>query len=485
MAAEFDYVRTETAKLLRREEGKEKTVTELLWGDRVRVLEKQRGDGRGVTRVRARGMEGLVDNDALGGNSLLEIYFIDVGQGDGVLVRTPTHRHVLVDGGFIRRKQPTKRNAADFVDWKFARDYQMNTIDLDAVVASHCDADHYGGLWDLLNPDEVEELDIRETPRVKAFYHAGVGWWTDGTEGNRSLGPAKNGLLTRLLSDRESIAPRNRGLRPQGEWGKFLGCVHALGAQCDVQYLGWQHPGGYMPGFEPRDGDAAIRVLAPVDEGDGEGRRLPYLGSDSQTTNGHSIMLRVDYGRARILLTGDLNAASQRRILEAYRGHRHELAADVVKGCHHGSDDCSYEFLAAVNAGCTIISSGDDESHAHPRPAIVAASAQTGFTRVAEDRLVTPLVYSTEISRSYRLADASRIVAKNEDGTEVRVDIERATVRMGSGEGAVERAMKDTRLVSGVVYGLVNVRTDGNTILCATLNEQKKKWEIETFESRF
>jgi hypothetical protein len=36
-----------------------------------------------------------------------------------------------------------------------------------------------------------------------------------------------------------------------------------------------------------------------------------------------------------------------------------------------------------------------------------------------------------------------------------------------------------------LVYGLVNVRTDGNTILCATLNEGKSKWEIKKFNSRF
>lgn len=486
MADATDYVRTHTARLFRRSRTEEETVAELLWGDGVKVLPKKAGDGRGTTRVRARGHEGLVQSDALGGKSLLEVYFIDVGQGDGVLVRTPDDRHVLIDGGWVRRKQPTKRNAADFVDWKFAKDYGADTIALDAVVASHCDADHYGGLWDLLNPDETDELDIKRVPEVEAFYHAGVGWWTAGAEGDRSLGPRKNGYLTRLLSDRHSIAPKKRGLRPQGEWAKFLECVYNLGESCDVQYLGWRVEGGYMPGFAPADGEASIRVLAPVDDGEGAARRLPYLqNSDSKTTNGHSILLRVDYGRARILLTGDLNSASQRRILDAYRGQRQELAADVVKGCHHGSDDVSYEFLAAVNAGCTIISSGDDESHAHPRPAVVAASAQTGFTRIADDRLVTPLVYSTEISRSYKLTQASKILITNADGSTTSVDADDAKLRLGSGRSGSERPAADAHFVQGVVYGLVNVRTDGETILCATLNEQKKKWEIETFESRF
>jgi hypothetical protein len=32
---------------------------------------------------------------------------------------------------------------------------------------------------------------------------------------------------------------------------------------------------------------------------------------------------------------------------------------------------------------------------------------------------------------------------------------------------------------------LVNVRTDGHRILCATRNEEDHTWDIETFDSRF
>jgi len=39
--------------------------------------------------------------------------------------------------------------------------------------------------------------------------------------------------------------------------------------------------------------------------------------------------------------------------------------------------------------------------------------------------------------------------------------------------------------VAGLIYGLVNVRTDGETILCATLNEKDNTWQIKRFTSRF
>src|SRR5690606_14150164 len=129
---------------------REKKIFDLLWGDEVLLLEPP-ADGAARVRVRARGWIGWLDADVpLDGPPLLELYFIDVGQGDGVLIRTPDGRHVLIDGGYTRGKSPTGKSAADFVDWKFFEDYACTRITLDAMIASHCDADHYGGLWDLL-----------------------------------------------------------------------------------------------------------------------------------------------------------------------------------------------------------------------------------------------------------------------------------------------------------------------------------------------
>ncbi|MFP6584105.1 MAG: hypothetical protein VCD00_16325 [Candidatus Hydrogenedentota bacterium] len=73
---------------------------ELLWGDQVKVI----GNGRKASeaKIRARGRTGYVKKSALGGDPLLEVYFIDVGQGDGVLILTPDRRHILIDGGWPR-----------------------------------------------------------------------------------------------------------------------------------------------------------------------------------------------------------------------------------------------------------------------------------------------------------------------------------------------------------------------------------------------
>lgn len=97
-----------------------KVAAHLLWGDRLELVEP----GTPRSKVRARGCNRTfcVDNDALKGKALLEFYFIDVGQGDGILIVTPERKHILIDGGYPRAKQNTGKSAADFVDWKFHDD---------------------------------------------------------------------------------------------------------------------------------------------------------------------------------------------------------------------------------------------------------------------------------------------------------------------------------------------------------------------------
>lgn len=479
MTDEIRYVQAYTAPLYAEASGSGRRM-DLLWGDRALVLDRS---GARV-RVRARGAQGYVDPAHLGEQSLLEVYFIDVGQGDGVLIRTPDHRHILVDGGYTRTKQQTGKSAADFVDWKFVKDYGGERIVLDAMISSHCDADHYGGLWDLLEPAQRAELDALGTD-VRAFYHAGVSWWSD--DGRRGLGPSKEQRLLRLLEGKTSLRQALKAdaqPRLQGEWAAFLKCIAASG--CSVRRL--SDRSGYVPGFRPGQGAATLRVLGPVEPEKG---RLYDLGSDSQNTNGNSLVLRLDYGSARIMLTGDLNRKAHRRLLDAYANRREAFACDVAKSCHHGSDDVSYEFLAAMRPSATIISSGDSEQHAHPRPAVVSASAVTGHVQVEGDALRTPLIYSTEISRSFRVGrmdalslDGKRLDAAALARTNARVGYKEVNAGDLRASGGTRR-LAGSYVVTGIVYGLVNVRTDGKRVLCAAMNEKKRSWDWAVFDARF
>jgi beta-lactamase superfamily II metal-dependent hydrolase len=488
-----DFVSADETKLSwTSDDGNESGAIYLLWGDRVEVLESNGAN----TKVRARGVTGLVKSAHLGGKPLLELYFIDVGQGDGVLIRTPDQRNLLIDGGFPRAQQATGKNAADFVDWKFVKDDGRKTIQLDAMIASHNDQDHYGGLSDLLSEDlaDTEELNAIDVT-VEAFYHAGLSWWE--APSGRTLGPTgKQGgasYWTRLLGDRQAVGQATGGgASPQlaGEWREFFARVHATkrkdGQPTPIARL--SQTVTHLPGFAPAPGKVAIRVLAPVEATVAGSPALKrFAGAESKQTNGHSVLLRLDYGRARILLTGDLNAAAQRALLDEYKGRLQELECDVAKACHHGSEDVSYRFLQAMRPAVTVISSGDNEGHDHPRPNIVAASATTGFLQLDGDELVSPLVYSTELARSVDLGRVTKlIVGSGAEAKDVKGDaLGVAKIEAKAGSRKFSRRANRARVLTRVIYGLVNVRTDGDRILCATRNEGKPDWQIRAIQSRF
>lgn len=64
----------------------------------------------------------------------LHLYFLDVGQGDGILIVTPAGRQVLIDGGAQRERLLTELGAV--MPWW--------DRSLDLVIATHPDQDHMG-----------------------------------------------------------------------------------------------------------------------------------------------------------------------------------------------------------------------------------------------------------------------------------------------------------------------------------------------------
>ena len=80
-------------------------------------------------------------------NQNLTISFIDVGQGDSILIILPNTRTLLIDGG--------EREASDKV-LATLQEYGLSHIDV--VVATHPHTDHYGGLIDVIRNVEVGQV---------------------------------------------------------------------------------------------------------------------------------------------------------------------------------------------------------------------------------------------------------------------------------------------------------------------------------------
>lgn len=82
-----------------------------------------------------------------GSDGRVHIYFLDVGQGDAVFIKTTKGRQILVDGGPDRTVLRRLGEVMPFYD----RSINM-------VVATHPDADHLAGLIDVLKSYRVETI---------------------------------------------------------------------------------------------------------------------------------------------------------------------------------------------------------------------------------------------------------------------------------------------------------------------------------------
>ena len=241
----------------------------------------------------------------------LHVTFLDVGQGDAILIQTPDGKHLLVDGG----PDPTLLPAA------LGRRLYPWQRSLDLVALTHPDEDHLAGLVPVAQGYRLGlVVDTRlphDTPTSQAWLGALAP--TDAQYAIRSTGPASR-----------VICPTRGALLDLGA-GVFLEVLH--------------------PGDAPLAGTA----------------------SDS---NNNGLVLRLTWGRASFLLTGDLEAEGEAALL---RQEGLELGATVLKVAHHGSvNGTTLRFLEAVHPQLAVISVGAGNRFGHPAPEVLRRLEQAG-----------------------------------------------------------------------------------------------------------
>lgn len=462
-----------------------KTVATLLWGDPL--VEVQRVADR--VQVRARRQLGWLPAACVGDVGLLELYVIDVGQGDGVLMRTP-HDNAwhLIDAGVRAADQMTQKGAANFLRWKFIDELKLPAVKLANVVLTHPDADHFGGIIDVLAGTLPDGRTFGV--EVQNFWHPGMARFKDGEKlgakrADTSTTPMLNpglGIKPAGTFITELVDGKTHFKTPQRAFATEYAALAKLVGAVPKKVKRLEHHVTWLPGYAPAPGQAAIRVLGPVVEKlAGGGKGLRVFNSESVTRNGHSIMLRVDYGAARVLLTGDSNTASQKLLLSCQAAS--EFSADVAKGCHHGSDDIDLNFVRAMAARATVISSGDNEDYAHPRPRVLGACGRYGRDSLAPDgEVLPPLLYSTELARSVGLSFAKQARTVAEPAVLFKPEELEAGFGSNVTQGRYKRLSR-LPMATDLVYGLVNVRSDGQRILLGYMKEGGSDFDIQVFRA--
>lgn len=116
-----------------------------------------------------------------------------------------------------------------------------------------------------------------------------------------------------------------------------------------------------IPRFQVRAGQrinldrqTRLRILAP-------GPNL--LAGTSADTNNNSLVCMLEYGRTRMLFTGDLQEEGEALLL----ARANDLRADVLTAAHHGSRNGTGDaLLDAVRPHIVVISAKGGEAHPHP-----------------------------------------------------------------------------------------------------------------------
>jgi competence protein ComEC len=242
----------------------------------------------------------------------LVITFLSVGQGDSILVEFPQGKRMIVDGGIARKGyQDAGRNIVlPFLGHR-------RICRLDYMVASHGQADHYGGLYSIAEELKPDELWISPEVGCEA-------------EGYRDLLDFCRHERVRIL----------RLCRDVGTLSVGGVKVQVLNPPCDPE------------GGPERWVDCSKRI------------------------NERSLVLRLTFGSVGVLLTGDIEGRAE----EGLRVDRKGLHALLLKVPHHGSPSSSSgAFLDAVGPGVAVVSAGYGNRFGFPPDEIVHSYRDRGI----------------------------------------------------------------------------------------------------------
>ncbi|MBR3401676.1 MAG: DNA internalization-related competence protein ComEC/Rec2 [Parasporobacterium sp.] len=267
------------------------------------------------------------------GTGRLRIAFIDVGQGDAILIENPSGSVYLIDGGSSSVDQVARYRLADAI-----RYFGISRID--AAVITHPDTDHISGVLE-------------------------------------------------LLEDMKAGSERSVGNLP--EFGISIGSIlipTVMGNEhydhlCDLANAGKVEVLPLHAGITISDGDLVMKCLHPPS------------GFTAEDVNDISAVLEIHYGAFSALMTGDLGEEGEQKLLsepELSRG----LNCDLLKVGHHGSRfSSSLAFLERVSPEIAVICAGKGNVYGHPHKetldrlesvgALVYVTAQQGEIIVEAD----------------------------------------------------------------------------------------------------
>ena len=257
----------------------------------------------------------------------LEIAALDVGQGDGFVLRKGALVFTIDNGSTSKNLFPEQ------IFFPYCKAKRIQHIDY--ALLTHCDRDHISGIQALLEKNPSISLSHLILPasalqdhrydllkRLAYNHGADVSYWQKGDE----LVFSEQGICLSAKKTAWAKNPSTSKKRGPDTTG------HQLHIRC----------------FYPND------------------------ASYMEEANAHSIGCLLEYGHFRMLFTGDMPKESEEALLENCRETEASPIVDVLKLAHHGSKTSSCpSFLSETRAKFALFSYGKKNRYGHPHKSTV------------------------------------------------------------------------------------------------------------------
>lgn len=299
------------------------------------------------------------------------VQFLDIGQGDSTLITTPEGKHILVDGGgtvsfgnieksWKTRRDPYEVGAKVVVPLLKKRGIHQ----LDAVIVTHADQDHAGGLQAVL-----------EQIPVKRFMFNGT------TSGKENFDKLLNTAMERKIP----LYAIQQGMSYKADKETSLHFIAPDLAHMDVNVS------GSLPVSEHQNHDSVVFLL------DMDGTSMLFTG-DMDAAAEQDLLYMIQDGSLAAQFEqkgadiGVTEGFVQRILTRPLQVDSKDTSAfvsiDVLKVAHHGSKTSSTEaWLQYWNAKTAVISAGVNNTYGHPNPGVMERLEATGSDIYRTDQM--------------------------------------------------------------------------------------------------
>ena len=274
------------------------------------------------------------------GEGELQVHFIDVGQGDCILILFPDGKDMLIDCANYNNSSSYRTETLDYIN-SYVTDGQ-----LDYIMLTHCDSDHVYFMDEVLEEFQVDNV-----------------------------------FMPNVLASHDKVAAANL---PQEQLARFTD-KDKVDTACYADFFiaALTEPDCTVTlNIDPDESTNAIVITDdglqdPANPDTDATYRLTFycptqeyydnsnLG-DAEKKNAISPIGILEYNDFRLVLTGDSNEINEPTFVERAGG---SLDCDVLKVGHHGSETSSTtEFLNCIDCEYAVIScNADGNTFNHPR----------------------------------------------------------------------------------------------------------------------